>query len=391
MALVGYSDSEESSGEDQKRPPSKAASSTKPAFQKVVDRSNPRTITVNLPESSKPTAPDGAGFEEPPAKRAKLGAATSGGFNALLPAPKRATATATSNGKRPQGKGPGAGVNLKTGSAPGFSREPEPLQSQEETRDTGENFREHEEDSLAADQHGATGRSIENESAALEAPKEPKKVGSSMMFMPLSVARKPQKKKVPAPAPPKAVQSQSTQSSEYATKPYTKPKVSLFSMGSTDTSELYETSQASDSRTAILDKEEPPDPVASSDASVTSPRSKANPAPAVAHESNPQSLSSIAEDLNLSASARRQLFGRKGDKSADANVVNFNTDAEYQANQAMRAAGEQQAHNPVRAIAPGKHSLKQLVNAVSSQKDALEEQFASGKRNRKEAGSKYGW
>jgi hypothetical protein len=48
-------------------------------------------------------------------------------------------------------------------------------------------------------------------------------------------------------------------------------------------------------------------------------------------------------------------------------------------------------HNPVRSIAPGKHSLKQLVNAAQSQKDALAESFAKGYQNRKEAGSKYGW
>jgi hypothetical protein len=32
-----------------------------------------------------------------------------------------------------------------------------------------------------------------------------------------------------------------------------------------------------------------------------------------------------------------------------------------------------------------------LVNAASSQKEALEESFAAGRRNKKEAGSKYGW
>ncbi|KAI4156855.1 MAG: hypothetical protein LQ346_009128, partial [Caloplaca aetnensis] len=92
------------------------------------------------------------------------------------------------------------------------------------------------------------------------------------------------------------------------------------------------------------------------------------------------------------------LFGRQqqhptASSSATVNIVTFNTDAEYASNELLRQAGEQQQaqHNPVRALAPGKHSLKQLVSAASNQKDALEEQFASGRRNRKEAGSKYGW
>jgi hypothetical protein len=102
-------------------------------------------------------------------------------------------------------------------------------------------------------------------------------------------------------------------------------------------------------------------------------------------------LDYIADDLNLSRSQRRQLFGRNADPSSS-KILHFNTDAEYAANQEMAhkelAAAQ---HNPVRAIAPGKHTLQQLVNAASTQKEALEESFASGKRNKKEAGAKYGW
>ena len=105
-----------------------------------------------------------------------------------------------------------------------------------------------------------------------------------------------------------------------------------------------------------------------------------------------QSLEAIASDLNLSAAARRQLLGRHGPPSSTAiNIVNFNTDAEYAANEILRASGDVVQHNPVRAIASGKHSLKQLVNAATGQKEALEESFATGKRNKKEAGNKYGW
>jgi hypothetical protein len=105
-----------------------------------------------------------------------------------------------------------------------------------------------------------------------------------------------------------------------------------------------------------------------------------------------QSLDAIASDLNLSASTRRQLFGRKSGASKHAvNVINFNTDKEYAANEVLRASGEQIQHNPVRGPASGKHSLKQLVSMATGQKDALEESFATGRQNKKEAGSRYGW
>ena len=109
--------------------------------------------------------------------------------------------------------------------------------------------------------------------------------------------------------------------------------------------------------------------------------------------SGAQSLNDIASDLNLSAADRRQLFGRqKGGAVPQATkIINFNTDEEYRHNEELRAAGEQAVHNPVRAIAPGKHSLKQLVNAAANQKEALEESFAKGKSNRAEASSRYGW
>ncbi|RMD40725.1 hypothetical protein DV735_g4402, partial [Chaetothyriales sp. CBS 134920] len=96
------------------------------------------------------------------------------------------------------------------------------------------------------------------------------------------------------------------------------------------------------------------------------------------------------------AAAKRQLFGRGSSATttrttAAVTVTNFNTDHEYAANQELIAKGDQVVHNPVRAIAPGKHSLRQLVSAAQGQKDALEDSFAMGRRNKKEAGSKYGW
>jgi hypothetical protein len=66
-------------------------------------------------------------------------------------------------------------------------------------------------------------------------------------------------------------------------------------------------------------------------------------------------------------------------------------DAEYRSNQEMAASGETFEHRQVKTIAPGKHSLQQLVNNVKSQADALEDKWAEGRRNRGEGGSKYGF
>lgn len=108
--------------------------------------------------------------------------------------------------------------------------------------------------------------------------------------------------------------------------------------------------------------------------------------------SNPESLDTVADDLNLSAAARRELFGRDGSGFAVKKVVNFNMDKEYQYNESVRAAGDQQAHRAVRSIqGGGKHSLKQLVQNVQNQREALEDSFATAKSNKKATSSKYGW
>ncbi|KAL8867741.1 MAG: hypothetical protein Q9174_005463 [Haloplaca sp. 1 TL-2023] len=127
MGLVDYSDSEGSDAEskqEKQKVPKASTGTQKPAFQKVVDRSNPHKIRVNLPEQAQEIAEDGKHEDEPPAKRAKTGGGAFGGFNSFLPAPKRAGAVAGNAGAKRNGLG--NGVSLKTGAAPGFSRDPEP-------------------------------------------------------------------------------------------------------------------------------------------------------------------------------------------------------------------------------------------------------------------------
>lgn len=396
MGLVDYSDSDASDVEEAK-PTKPIPSSSKPAFQKVVDRSNPGKIKVSLPQSSSKTD---ASSEEPPSKRIKTsgsGGAFSG-FNSFLPAPKRtglpsnATLGGGTAGKQ---SGLGVGVNLKTGAAPGFSREPEPEKDYDYG---GENSK--------APSNG-NGINLPAPTASQPADQIPaeevKLVGKPLMFRPLSVARKPAKKKTASQLAAASV-AQAMPKSSPAPVPQTpaekapRPKVSLFSMSAEDSSS-FSTPATGEYEPMIHETQSQTTLGDFSQSSTLEPYSieeyTPNPSqtlpPFVPTPPVSQSLDDIAGDLQLSAAERRQLFGRQKGKQTATKIINFNTDEEYLHNEELRASGEQVKHNPVRSIAPGKHSLKQLVNAAQSQKEALEESFQTGKNNRKEASSRYGW
>ena len=397
MALVDYSGSEDSDQEAQTKLPEAAkgkGNTTKPSFQKVVDRSNPHKIRVNLPETAKPEETDDL---ERPSKRAKVGSGGFSGFNSLLPAPKRTAApngTPTTNGIRKSGLG--VGVSLKTGAAPGFSRDPV------DTASTGN------EDGAERGQGGdmnstrqaediqQTEPAMDGNSLPLK-PVEPFKLqGNKTMFKPLSVARKPQKKKAQTV---ESLPNTKVQGDGSIQNPKPAPKLSLFSTGE-EIEPSSSSSTPSGTYQPIIYTATNPEPIpAPVDLTTYSQNPEDDNFYPYDHPEPPrlpcQSLGSIASDLNLTPAEKRQLFGRQKHNDPDGpssvNVIQFDTDAEYAANEILRQAGETVQHNPVRAIAPGKHSLKQLVNAASNQKDALEESFASGRRNKKEAGSKYGW
>lgn len=403
MALVDYSGSESDSSEEAKattlEPARPKPTSNKPAFQKVVDRSNPHKIKVSLPETARAPTANGDTDQAPPAKRAKIESGGTGGFNSFLPAPKRpVAASGGSNTVGIRRGGLGSGVNLKTGATPAFSREPAP----------------NVDESTGGDESTEIGSVVESPGPD-EAPSpidrrpnvptpevgiEPKK--KSTIFKPLSVVnKKAQKKRVP-PADSLRVPDPTNQGSPQPSKGPIKP--SLFSNGEDLNEALSNGSAVKVAYQPLIYQAEKP-----TITPTTNPYSEEPTlAPAVdstypqdqSIQAQPQSLAAIANDLNLSASAKRQLLGRHhntnnkahpSQPSTTPNIVNFNTDEEYTANELLRQAGETVQHNPVRGIAPGKHSLKQLVNAASNQKDALEEHFASGRRNKKEAGSKYGW
>ncbi|OCL05219.1 hypothetical protein AOQ84DRAFT_101792 [Glonium stellatum] len=408
MNLVAYSDSEGSDNDTLPTPkpaPKPAAklaarpavTSSKPAFQKVVDRTNPHKIKVNLPTASASSAAkDDIEADAPPAKKARTGGGAFSGFNALLPPPKR-TAPATNNtaegGKRGLGRGLGIGISLRTGAAPAFSREPVDVPNYGE------------EDSLEKTPAPSSPSLSSLQIVPKSEAQEVKLVGKPMMFKPLSVANK--KKKRLAIPPPVSNTPTETAAPSPATlitdlKPPPKPKVSLFSIpkegmgtpsSSTSRGEYQPLLYGADeeSETTIQPSEEDVRNLSQNSAFTFS-----HPAPTTSNNSA-QSLDDIAKDLNLSEADRRQLFGRqrgkRGQQDLSAiNIVNFNTDKEYAHNEALRAAGETAQHNPLRSIAgTGKNSLKQLVNVATTQKDALEEHFAAGRRNKKESGSKYGW
>lgn len=399
MVLVEYSESDDSDPESDSTPQPTAkdtATLQKPSFQKVVDRSNPHKIRVNLPTTSRTAADDGEDSPEPASKRVKLGSNSFSGFNSLLPPPKKAAVasggTATNLVKK---GGLGSGVSLKTGPTPGFSREEMP---QSHVRDEDGHVEEErivrngaEVDEFSIGQ-GINAQEVTSTDSIHKKFRTP---GNPLIFKPLSVSRKPAKKKSPL----LGVQGgNSVQDPASVQQPKGVTKVSLFGTG--DVHDLpSKSSSALEEYQPMLhltshpnhDPQQPDMQEALGSASLDISNEAVAQTNHTTIDQSSQSLDSIASDLNLSASAKRQLLGRERGKTSTINVVNFNIDQEYAANEILRQAGEQAQHNPVRSIAPGKHSLKQLVNAVSNQKDALEEQFASGRRNKKEAGSKYGW
>jgi hypothetical protein len=389
MALVAYSDSEGSDAELEATPVPTIDKKKLGSKKFQVDRSTGK-VRIELPEI-KPD-PSAQVSEDGPRKKPRVGGGISG-FNSFLPAPKRAVEknAPVATTRKP--------FSLKTGAGPGFDRSAD-----------AEMKNDYAFDNLARDAEDIPTAGSFKSDTALDAPETMKKQdevklqGNPMMFRPLSVGR-PQKKRkttrmteqpTPGLAAPKAAQPLPQQSAQ-PSAPAPKPKVSLFSLSSEESTRPEIAPIPSTTYQPLVYNAEGEGEVEGEGEAFVDPAlaESSYTAPSLATSTvsaNPgSSLDSIANDLNLSKSERRQLFGRNA-VSSQSQVRTFNTDEEYASNQVL-AQGELAAavHNPVRSIAPGKHTLQQLVNAASSQKEALEESFASGKRNKKEAGSKYGW
>lgn len=353
MGLVDYaSDSDSDVGSPPPQPvpaPTKAPTKTtdgapggKKPFRKLIDRSDPKKIRVNLPGTTNDDAPP-----EPPAKRARTGGGAFSGFNAMLPPPKNLNA-----GKKPassSGEAKPVGTGLRTGSERGFDR--------------GEGG-------------GEEGKGPEIPEG-MKREEDVKLVGKPLMFKPLSVARKSAVKKAvkkaspapgpatqpakPAPAPAQKAQEKAPEEEE----------LSLFSLPTAEDA----------APTADPTPYEPYTPLPEPD-DLPLPETQSAPQ---------QTVSSLAQDLNLSSSAHRDLFGRA--PPPDADFLTFDLSKEYTRNEELRQSGELQPVRPTRVAVQGggKHSLRQLVNAVAGQREALEEGFAKGKEKRREAGGRYGW
>jgi hypothetical protein len=409
MGLVDYSDSD-SETEAQPSVAAKPAAApsrlnTKP-FQKLVDRANPGKIVVNLPAAAGTDASQPSN-DEPPAKRARVtGGNRFSGFGSFLPPPKTtgkppALPQSSNSASRPA-------FSFKTGAEPAFSRA-----SVNTADDDGGGVGDDGLGDATEDGGGGSGlklpppksHSSNNSSgpsipAAQKAAEDVKLVGKPLMFKPLSVSRNTTKKKKKASdavlggaATPNATATQSTATAAQpsAAPEPPKKKVSLFSFGD-DTPASTNPGPSAPSSGAyepLFTAQPEPDtalPTYNEDDYSAHNNAASYPTPST----NP-SLHSLADNMNLSKAARRELFGRDSNATANSRIVNFDMEREYSHNETLRQSGEQATHNPVRSIAAGKHSLRQLVNAVQSNASALEETFAAQKSKQKEAGARYGW
>lgn len=397
MGLVDYSDSDSDSETQPQNPqpakqaPSSSSKTAKP-FQKFVSRSHPGKIVVSLPTASRADPSDQKPNDEPPAKRAKTGGGGGGrfsNFSSFLPPPKAPvkTASAQSSGSGAGKAVPPPGIHLKTGTERAFSRE---SISDGGFGDGG------------TDPGTTKGPSIHPDQKAAE---DVKLVGKPLMFKPLSVARKPAKKKKTS-----GLVGNGASAAKSTTAPEKSPAVVEVKPAQEEPKKKISLFSIEDDSSATNPLPTPPSNGAyeplfststSDDTAVTSAYEDSYASygqAAVAPPNQAQTLSSIADDMNLSAAERRELFGREGPggsgpaaAAASAKVINFDMGKEYEHNEVVRASGETIVHNPVRAIAPGKHSLRQMVNSVQNNRSALEDSFAAAKGNKREAAGRYGW
>lgn len=368
MALVAYSDSEGSDTEASPLPATIKKQTKEVTGPAAFQKTKPRHIKVELP-SLKQEPQDSE--PERPNKRARL---DGGGFNSLLPAPKRTVE------KRSMGRG----INLRTSSEVAFSREA-PV--------THTTNGEAEESIMSNDPtQGHTG-------ADSVASAEPKIVGKATRFKPLSVqaSQQTKKKRYAGPAlvadqskvtdsnrSSQALQTTTSNSiTDDVRPPPEKPNRSLFSLPAVDEKPSTGSEAEQLAYEAIIDDGVEPNNSLSSQPALHQPQTTS---------ASSNSLQSLTAGVELTSAQRRELFGRHSKTgTGHIQVAHFNMEAEYASNEALRQSGETVEHRAVKAIAPGKHSLQQLVTNARSQQDNLEDKWAEGRRERGEGGSRYGW
>ncbi|KAK9431404.1 mitotic checkpoint regulator, MAD2B-interacting-domain-containing protein [Lipomyces doorenjongii] len=104
-----------------------------------------------------------------------------------------------------------------------------------------------------------------------------------------------------------------------------------------------------------------------------------------------QNLKTIAQEIGLSDSNLQILEGRHRKTDQPIRIVDYSVDEQYNYNQSLIASGAAQTVQPLRSIGSGKHQLRGLINSATQQREGLEEAFASGRRNKRESGAKYGF
>ncbi|KAJ6263183.1 hypothetical protein Dda_1744 [Drechslerella dactyloides] len=364
MALVAYSDSEPSDAEGD--PPATAAPALKtkpksksslasflppPAKKRklVVDDdagatgpsdgsanpSGPRKIKVDLPKISRDDEDPDALATSSSSRRGVGKAAGGSGLLSFLPAPKRTGAEAVK----------------------------------------------------AAQEADKEEKKAEASAAAVTAGATPRTLGGGIKKVEYAGTGMDDDTPAPAPAPPPAtvtpsagpIQGRAIQPlfRKSTAKKQSKPakpdskdaKVSLFSLGSAlaekplsapPTGE-YKPILIEDTAAPPVDDDEdttPADPPADVEATYALPDDNA---PAV----GPQTFQSISEQVGMDEAEMRMFMGRRG-RNAEIKLMDFNVDAEYEKNEAARAAGAAAPEkNVVRSIKPGKHQLTSLLNGIT--------------------------
>ncbi|TKA29823.1 hypothetical protein B0A50_03187 [Salinomyces thailandicus] len=387
--LVAYSDSETSDTDTAPKPPAAATTSKPTPTSTKAGKPTTRKIQVSLP-ALQPEPRQQAGADEPPAKRARTSGAS--GFNALLPAPKRAA---------PPPSGLKKGVSLKTSSEAGFNRaaRAEPEEGGTSTgaglygAGTGEGDYDEFGNRRAGGGIGGGGEEGKKEG------EEVKLVGKATRFRPLSVANNKNKKKkttttknvTQKPGEPadavtggSEVDSALSKQAEAVAPPMPpKAKQSLFSVAVADEPDEVDPDDTAISPHHPAQKAPPPQP--------PQPPQPKDEQPLNSQPRN--TLETLATDLSLTPSERRQLFGRHHNKNNNntPQLTHFNLSAEYAANEDLRqsSSGDAAPQQAIKAVAPGKHSLQQLVGNARRNAEGIEEVWAEGRR--KQGGGRYGW
>ncbi|KAK6348215.1 hypothetical protein TWF718_006025 [Orbilia javanica] len=388
MALVAYSDSEgsdtESAAPAPSLPPPKPKSSLSSFLpppskkRKLVDDSKPdvaatggpRKIKIELPKITPDVDDVGSSSSRP-----RIGkSAGGGGMLSFLPAPKRTGAEAAKVALESEKEEKKAVTDATTATSSSAPRMLGGGIKKVEYAGTGMDLQPTvEDDPESSSSAPATGEALANP------PAETKPAGPIQGRVIQPFFKKSTTKKKPT--------------KPSGTTKVEEKKVSLFSLGSALNERPLSTSAtstASEYKPLLVAESAPAveDDIPVEEASYHQEEYSENPyQPAL----GPQTFQSISEEVGMDEAEMRMFMGRRG-RNAEIKIMDFNVDKEYEKNEAARVAGElAPERNVVRSIKPGKHQLTSLLNAAQSQRAALEESFAEGRRNKKEAGSKYGW